>query len=308
MTTASDDIDTAALDWAMRTTDPSFVDWAAFEAWLAADARHARRYDAVSSAIGEAAEALATLPPRPVPPVQPRATRSRRGWLAGALAAGIAGVLGWAALPSGPQPYSIEAAPGAPRRIALAGGSSIALAGGSRVTLDRSDPRTAALERGEALFTVRHDPAHPFRVTAGDHELVDLGTVFNVKHDPSLLRVAVSEGEVMLDPRGGRLRLPMGKAVALDLATNRAETSSVDPSEVGSWRDGQLSYAGARLEEVAADVARLTGRRIAVAPDLRGRLFRGTIDVGAIGNDRVALGALLGVTIREAGGAWELVA
>ena len=36
------------------------------------------------------------------------------------------------------------------------------------IVWDRADGRTASLERGEALFRVRHDARHPFTVAAGE--------------------------------------------------------------------------------------------------------------------------------------------
>lgn len=301
----SDNIEAAALDWAVRTGDPGFSDWSGFESWLARDPAHAARYDAIMLAIGDATASLAAAPaPRPAVTVQtpPR----RRAWWAAGIAAALAGVLGWTALPTGAEPWSVETGPGAAKRIAFADGTEILLAGGSRVTLDRAAPRTARLDAGEALFVVRHDEAQPYRVTAGDYELVDLGTVFSVKRGPDVLRVAVSEGEVMLDPAGSRLRVPMGKAVAVDTESRRAELSSIDPETVGGWRSGQLSYDGARLEEVALDIARLTGRPVMVAPAVRDDVFRGTIDLATIGGDPAALAVLLGVKVRDTGQGWEL--
>ncbi|WP_438907630.1 FecR domain-containing protein, partial [Bacillus licheniformis] len=84
---------------------------------------------------------------------------------------------------------------------------AIMLAGGSRIMLDHADPRRAVMERGEALFQVRHDDRHPFSVDARGLALTDLGTVFDVRLGRRMTRVAVAEGAVMVDPRGAALRL-----------------------------------------------------------------------------------------------------
>ena len=42
--------------------------------------------------------------------------------------------------------------------------------------------RTVWLDKGEAYFQVKHDPAHPLTVIAG-HRVTDLGTEFLVRDD-----------------------------------------------------------------------------------------------------------------------------
>lgn len=299
-----DIIDEAALDWVVRLGDPGFADWDAFTAWLEADARHAERYHALEA---DAAGLAGLIPaPRPAPPplVEPRRS-SRRGWIAGALAASVAGVIGYGALHSRADPYVVETAPGMTRTISLADGSRIALNGGTRLVLDHGNARIASLDRGEAYFTIRHDAAEPFRVTVGGDELLDVGTAFNVVRDGDGLRVGVAEGAVMLNPRNEAVRLDAGRGLETDGRTIRL--AAVAPGSVGGWRNGMLDYDGAPLAQVVADLSRALGLTVTAAPALAARPFQGTIALDGLRDDPAKLASLLNVRVRRAGTGWEIV-
>lgn len=298
-----DTIRAQAAAWAVRTGDPDFGDWEAFTVWLGADPAHARAYDEVAAAVAAAADVLAAAPanddtPEPVP--------ARRGWLGAAIAASLAllAVVGfW-------QPWAtrfdtFETAPGEMRTLALAGGGSIALAGGTRLQIDRDDPRQARLEEGQALFTIRHDAQRPFRLAVGDATLVDVGTVFDVRHQDGALRVAVAEGAVQFNPDGQDVRIDPGEVLASD--GSGYTLAAIAPAQVGEWRDGRLTFAEAPLAEVAADLTRATGIRFAAAADSRARSVSGSILVAPVRQDPQALGALLGLAVRRDGsGGWTI--
>lgn len=297
-------IDAMALDWAVRTGDAAFADWDAFTAWLEADPRHADRYQAMAADIADVADALPA-PPAPVAMPAPLPMRTtRRRWLGGALAASLA-LVGYGTLALRPQPYAVETAAGITRTVALADGSRIALAGGTRLILDRRDARIATLDRGQALFTIRHDAADPFRLRVGDDELVDLGTVFDVVRTPDELRVAVGEGAVMFNPRAEAVPLPAGRA--LRVGDGAVTVSTIAPAAVGAWRQGRLEYDGAPLAQVAADLGRVLGLRFTVAPAIAARPFRGTLRLDGLAADPARLAPLLNVRIRPVGDVWEIV-
>lgn len=297
--------DEQAVDWAVRVADRTFADWDGFTAWLEADPAHAIRYDAAVVALAEAERAAAQLPRgRTVVPAPPRNLRRPSRWLSGALAAALVGAVGVTLWPSRAQPYAIETAAGEQRSFALTGGSSVVLAAGSRVVLDRADARRAVVERGEALFRVRHDAARPFHVSAGGIELTDVGTIFDVKRAGALTRVMVAEGAVLVDPDGAALRLDPGETVTAD--HDRLVEGRIAVADVGAWREGRLAYDGAALDEVAADLTREFGRRVAVAPGSAARPFRGTLDIASLRDEPETLGALLDVHVRIDAGGWTL--
>jgi len=298
-------VDTVALDWALRMTDPVSADWDAFTEWLEADPGHAERYDRAAAILMDAEEALSVEPEVPAPvAIAPEPVRRHSlRWIGGAMAAALIGAIGVTAWQDRPQPYAVETAAGETRRIPLSDGSSVTLAGLSRVELDHAEPRRAVLARGEALFQVRHDAQHPFAVQAGTLALVDLGTVFDVRMGGQT-RVAVAEGAVMVDPKGAALRLDAGQAVTVD--GDRLTRSAVEPQEVGGWREGRLAFDGAPLGMVAEDVSRFLARPVTVAPAIAARPFRGTIDLEAVRRDPAVLGPLMDVRVRRAATGWML--
>ncbi|WP_374294587.1 FecR family protein [Sphingomonas sp.] len=308
-----DPVRAAVLDWAVRTSDPSFEDWDAFGAWLDGAPERGRAYDAVMIAVAEAADAMkadaedrATAAPVRLRVVPPPPVRHRRRVFAGmAMAAGVAGLFVATRVPHVAPVRMIEAPAGAPQRIALADGSVIELAGGSRLELDPARPRYAAVRSGRAMFSVRHDAAAPFRVRAGRHDIVDTGTAFDVTQRGGTTEVAVAEGAVIVDPGSAAIPLDAGGAAILRVGA-APRTFAVAADTVGQWRRDRLSYREAPLAQVATDLSAAFGRPVALGPGLEGRRFTGTLVVAGLRERPAELAALLDVGIRGDGKGWEL--
>ncbi|MBM6577213.1 FecR domain-containing protein [Microvirga sp. SRT01] len=303
-------LDDEAFGWALRMEGPD-ADWDAFTLWLEHDASRSERYDRAVAALHDFTADVAALSPVTVPASDliaanddMPARRYTRRWIGGALAAVLAGAIGLGVWTETPRPYAVETAPGEQRIVALADGSSIVLAGGSKVRLDHNAPRVAMVERGEMLFRIRHDAAHPFAVGVGDLTLVDLGTVFDVKTDAQRTRVSVAEGAVMIDPDGAALPLDPGQAVVAEGDSLRR--LAVEPGDVGAWQEGRLAFDGVPLDEVAADLSRQLGQPVRAAPAVARRTFRGTLDVQALKRRPALLGQLLDVTVRQDADGWTL--
>ncbi len=307
----------AAMRWAMLTREPDFDDWDGFTAWLEADPAHGQAYDEVQFTLGEADAALALLPepaPEPAPAPLPEPLRdavndnpsgwfARRGWIGGAIAACL--VLAMVSVlvfsPRGATYYTTS--PGETRLIALDDGSTVALAGGSRIALEGE--RMARLEAGQALFSIRHDEANPFVLTAAGDRLVDAGTVFDVRLADERLHLAVAEGAVIVNPAGQNLKVNAG-ARAVRGEGGRYSLGSVDPDAVGEWNRGRISFENASLSEIASELSRATGRSF-LSTDKATRLS-GSIALQAVRDDPRALEALLGVQVRMADKDWVLEA
>lgn len=301
--------DEEALDWALRTGDPRFDAWDALASWLEADPARAARYDRAAMDLADMTAALRAAPvplaPAPHRDAYPRPA-VRRWLMAGTVAAAAAGVVGYHQFTSRAQPYAIATAAGEMRGVTLPDGSRVVLAGTSRLVLDRVDPRVATLDRGEALFTVRHDAAHPFQVTAANERLTDLGTVFDVAVTGGGLTVAVAEGGVRVGDGRDALDLGPGDRARIGQGGAMRTVSRVRPDTVGAWTTGQLSYAGAPLGEVVGVLAQALGTQIVVVPAMAARPFSGTLSLDALRRDPAALGPLAGgVMVRRADG-WEL--
>lgn len=186
--------------------------------------------------------------------------------------------------------------------VALEAGSEVQLAGGTRVMLDREDPRYASLEQGRALFTVRHDEGDPFVVTVGSNRVVDVGTVFEVRLDSETFRVAVSEGAVQFNPDKQDVLVTAGQT--LWRASDGYRLADIDPTQVGEWRDGRLTFDGETLAAVAQDLTRETGLRFTVDPASADRVVSGSIMIGPVREDPGSLGPLLDVAVRSQSGTW----
>lgn len=298
-------IEEQAIGWVIRLRDPMFDDWDAFTEWLERDAAHNAAYEH-AAAIDEDAAALLSAPkPRPLVAPERRAAPTRRLALGALLGVSLVAFIGLSTLRG--NEHMIETAPGERRSVTLASGDRIDLNGGTRIVLDGDNPRFAALEEGEALFTVRHDPARPFIVEAGGTMLRDVGTVFNVAQDAGGLELAVSEGAVEYDPEGRKLLVTQGRALRAD-AGAQPQIRAVATGDVAGWRSGRLVYDNAPLSRVAVDLGRTLGVEVAVEGNAA-RPFTGVILVERGDTDLFTrLGPLLGVQVEKDGAGWTLVA
>jgi transmembrane sensor len=293
-----------ATAWAVRTGDPGFDDWEEFTAWLERDTDHARAYDEVTAAVTEAAEALPVVPPA-LNDDEP-GWWTRRRWLGGALTLALAGLVGIGVWQLDGGSYTVETAPGEVQLLALGDGDEIALAGGSRIVLDRDNARFASLERGQALFTIEHDESAPFLVEVGEDRIVDVGTVFDVTRTDDGLRVAVSEGEVVLNPKRQNARVMPGQSLTKTIGSQAFQIEPVALAEVGEWRQGRITFQDASLAEVSAELTRATGTQFTASPRASEQRVSGSLMLDAVRSDPRALGPLLGVTVRYNGTAWEI--
>lgn len=265
------------LDWVIRTRDPDFSGWDDFLLWLERDPAHAAAYDSMMCADDALA---AIIPPQPANLTHPAndvGDRPRRPlrWIgAGAMAAVMIGAITLGVI-NRTDVYSIHTRPGETRAIALDDGTRIEINGDTHLRLDRRNPRFAALDGGEAAFTVHHDDARPFRVTVGDTLFEDAGTMFNIIRRDRGARIEVSEGKVIYNPDAEAIALTAGHALATDATGVRL--MSVAPDAVASWRQGRLTYDNAAIGDIAPDIARSLGVTIGVTPGVRALRFTGTI-------------------------------
>lgn len=300
----------AAIAWHLAMPSMSEAHWHAFTAWLEADPVHAAAYDAVA----QADHVLGQVPRQPkIISIPQRSLGShRQRWIGGALAASVAVLLvvgvqlqNWQ--PGAPQGgnHMILTPAGTVRTLALGSGSSVTLNGGTRLAFDPASPRAVRLEKGEALFSVRHDAAHPFTVDMGRFRVVDVGTVFNISRDGGIVSVAVSEGRVLFDPEGVRLALGAGDAVRVD--EGQGTVTRVAATGVGGWRDGEMQFNAVPLKDVVAAIHRRTGADIRLSDPLSNLPFTGNIKLsGQTSGDVRHLADLVGADVRREGETWLL--
>lgn len=255
-----------ARDWALAVFGESFPPEraAALGQWLDADPRHAAAYgeaERLMLALGAFDAMAATSQPLRRPPAP---------WLWPAGAALAASLV--AAVVLVPRPVAYVAGP-AIRTVALHDGSTVLLAPGAALRAGAwwSD-RRYVLERGEALFEVRHAEGRRFEVVAGPARVSVLGTRFDVRKGASgEVRVAVQRGAVAVTRTGERLdpaatpRLGPGDVVTVG-ATTLERGKLADPAQVGAWTSGRLAYASAPLGDILADLDAYGRVRTVVAP------------------------------------------
>ncbi|MFC3077671.1 FecR family protein [Phenylobacterium terrae] len=146
-----------------------------------------------------------------------------------------------------------------PEGFRLADGTWMVLDAGSAASIALAGSRReVTLVRGRAFFDVMPDPARPFAVEAGGRSIVVLGTRFDVRLQPTELRVSVVEGEVSVGPAGGGppIRLGAGR----QLVAREGEQPQVTPADVGQaleWHARYVVFDNVTLAEAAAQLNRL---------------------------------------------------
>jgi len=269
-----------AIDWHVRLTEGDGDIWHGFVEWLEADSAHAEAFNRVAADDRLLDDRSVPQAPLAIPPAPPEAKARRGGWLAwgSGIAALLIGAIGVTAYfrPAADAPYWIEAPAAGSRQAILADGTRILVRANGRLRLDRAHPRLAAMEKGEALFEVRHDPKDPFRVEAAGRVIEDMGTIFDVAARGPELRVAVAEGSVSFRSGPNQILLKPGMVINAS-ADDQIEVRHVDPGTVGEWRLGHVDFDDVRLTEVARQLRLSNDIMIAVAPEIGNRRFSGVL-------------------------------
>lgn len=272
-----------ALAW-HRALAGDDADWDSFTLWLEADPRHRQAFDEIALTdrlIDERSDDLRRLVEATTGAGEPPRRFRHRGLLAGAIAAGLALAVGVPALwPTSPAD-TVYATADHSRSLALAGGTSIDLAPESRLIVKGGDPSRLELARGEAFFSVVHDPDRTLSIRAGNFAVTDIGTKFGINLTSDALTIGVAEGHVAVAGDSGEAaRLSAGQELIAQEHGLWVRRTTIAPKDVGSWRSGQLIYNDAPLSIVAADITRYFGKTVVVDPAIRNRRFSGVLAIG----------------------------
>ena len=291
-----------ALSWLVRTNDPAFADWDGFTSWLEASPAHADLYHELAQSELD----LAPLVHASAEPQQPRLASVRKSRLA--LAASLAAVIavGSAILVPRLTPEQHVTGPGEVATLDLGGEDRLVMNGGTRLTLAGWNRRTVTLQEGQIMLRLRDADGGTVKVTSGDLELVDIGTVFEVSRDGTRSRVLVSEGAVMADPGGARLRIDPGERLDTQDGASLLATTAADAAQVGAFAAGQLAYSNEPLQNVIEDLRRSTGLAFSLDPAARSRRFSGSLSIAAVRSDPQSLGPILEVDVQPASRGWRV--
>lgn len=264
-----DRVEETAAAWALRhPLDES--ERVALETWLAEDRRHAGallRAQAALSAIDRAVAGNDTSANSLLPASAPATTRR---WVlagaGGALAAGIAGVVGWPLLVG----ERVETARGEIRRLPLKDGSVAAIDTSSELrVVMASDSRRVTLGKGQAWFQVAKDKSRPFIVDAGIAQVRAVGTAFSVRRTADGVQVAVTEGKVAAwarDASGTMTILEAGQFATFRTGA-AAPVTGTAPAAIErslAWRTGEIALDNDTLASAVDQFNRYNRRQFVI--------------------------------------------
>ncbi|HEX3837183.1 MAG TPA: FecR domain-containing protein [Steroidobacteraceae bacterium] len=217
----------------------------------------------------------------------PRAKWRPPVWQLGLAASLLAvGAFAWLFL-TVPPTTEYRTAIGAQRTVTLADGSTVLLNTDSdvRVRLSRR-VRRIELARGEALFSVSHDPNRPFEVHALRGVTTAVGTQFDVELTGGGAAISVLEGTVTVGGSGRAASLPhvavsAGSGVGY---TQEGALSQLHPAEVGriqGWRTQRMIFNDIPLDTALAEYNRYSRKPIVLGnPALGARHINGVFHIG----------------------------
>lgn len=155
------------------------------------------------------------------------------------------------------------------RSIALPDGSTAFLNADTALSVDFTQARRGLrLFRGQATFTVAHDPARPFVVDAQGGHARAVGTVFDVDIRPREVAVTVLEGVVAISGPGQEaspLTAHADQRVRYGGTGISGPAESVDAEIETAWRRGKLIFNRRPLGDVVAEIGRYRSGSILVA-------------------------------------------
>lgn len=289
------EIDAKAADFLIRRADRgnwTGEDEAAFDNWLSQSLAHKAAYWRLES-IWDRADRLHAL--KSLKAQAKREAPPRRA-LSFSIAAAVVAVIalsasaGFLMLQGGAKTYATQV--GGRELIKLSDGSQIEL---NTDTVLRTNfaggQRQVELVKGEALFRIKHDPAHPFTVMAEGQRVTDLGTEFAIREEGKRVKVALLEGRARISPAPANgasksaVLTPGDEAVATAHGLSIVHQSQEQLESDLSWRRGVLVFHHATLEQVAKEYNRYNRQKIVIADSEAGaRVINATLpatDVGA---------------------------
>jgi transmembrane sensor len=259
-----------------------------FDAWSAADARHAAAVaqlertmtafdglQALAPDLAQEPDPDAFAPPRP----------ARRWFYPSLAAAGLAAAIALAVwIPSrsaAPTSWHYATAPAGYERNTLPDGSTLELNGDTVVDVDyTAGQRTVRLTRGEAHFQVAKNPARPFVVSAQGVAFRAVGTAFDVRLTSAHVEMLVTEGKVQVEASSApatpvarpSLPLPLliaGQRIVVPAAPAEVPVvAALSPAEIDrtlAWQPRIAEFTKTPLSEVVAEFNRRNRRQIVIA-------------------------------------------
>jgi ferric-dicitrate binding protein FerR (iron transport regulator) len=179
--------------------------------------------------------------------------------------------------------------------IGLADGSSVTLNYKSQLNLADdfgNESRRVSLQ-GEAFFNVQSDKVKPFVIAVGDHEVMVVGTSFNVNNTDKRVEVTVCSGKVRLKSGNQFLMLEAGEK-GLISPTGKLSVMQWDANDF-AWYSGTLVIKDKSLQEVATMLSKLFNKTVEVSPSVASCTLSAKIKYETIDDILVIIKETLGV-------------
>lgn len=305
-------VDVASRWFVKRRRRTTSVEEKQFRAWLRADPAHRRAYENVTrsweiSAAGASDPDMIAIRSDALMLQPEESSRSYGRWGAAAAAAALVlaslslvgisepGLFGRVA---GDRPEArqlvLKTAVGHRTAAKLDDGSMVTLNTDSVLKIDYSAAtRHVRLLKGEAFFRVAKDPRRPFVVSAGDRQVIALGTQFEVRLERRQVRVALLEGRVRVQklesPRshGDKSRDAEPSGEVLEPGEQLVATPSgsikrqANVANLVSWRTGRIRFDDTPLGEAVAEMNRYSATQIVIAePSIADIRISGSFRIG----------------------------
>ncbi len=157
------------------------------------------------------------------------------------------------------------------KTILLEDGSVLTLSGASEAMVNFTEKvRSVELVRGSAYFDVASNPDRPMFVAVADTEVRVIGTAFGVRLGPKDVRVAVTEGQVLISDVSSANQtvtasaLLAGERVVTALDGALIDRGAADIDSELAWIKGRFVFDGAPLVDVVNDINRYRVKQVDV--------------------------------------------
>lgn len=270
-------VDDIATAWFVRLRDDNVNngDRAKFEAWLDADAAHAKAYselerlwegleliDRENAGLDEAVLAQQA--------VAQKATLGHKGVLRLAAAASVMLFAGIGAYNlAGPSPFADHrTGTGEQLEIALQDGSTVHLNTATSLSVDFTEgSRRITLHGGEAYFEVTGNPDRPFVVETDRGDIEALGTAFSVQDLEDRMSVIVVESQVEVTAVDGASVI-LGDGQGVRVTDAGLQALSTDHDDALAWLQGRMVFESRPLGDVLEELDRYRRGTIVVLDDI----------------------------------------
>jgi ferric-dicitrate binding protein FerR (iron transport regulator) len=162
------------------------------------------------------------------------------------------------------------------KEIGLPDGSCVTLNAGSTLTYknDFSVHTREVILDGEALFDVKHDPEHPFRVFTGESMVEVTGTRFNIREAEGSVQVAVLDGTVILSSsvnHGKKISISANQSGYLHTDRELKLENKVE-TNVLSWKTGYLIFDESPIDSALMDIAHHFRKDLMLESDIKDQI------------------------------------